>query len=68
MADKPADDAVAPVATVVAPVEDVYLDLNSHEIVRVVGDTTFRYQPNECEFGVYVESKAYKTVNGRKSA
>lgn len=68
MADKAADAVVAPVETVVAPVENIYLDAATKEIVRVIEDTTYRYQINEPEFGLYVESKAYKVLNGRKSA
>ena len=66
MADEAAEAEAAPVVAA-APVEDVYLDVKEREIVRVVGDTTFRYRPGDCEFGLYVESKAYRTVNGRKS-
>lgn len=67
MAEKPADTGAASVKAA-APVEDVYLDMETKEIVRVVGDTTHRYRPNDTEFGLYIESKAYRTVNGRKSA
>jgi len=59
-----------PVQIAVVPAsvsEEVYLDLDTKEIVRNIGDTTFRYRPGATEFSVYVESKSYKTVNGRKS-
>lgn len=67
MAEKPADTGAAP-KVAAAPVEDVYLDLDTKEIVRVRGDLIHRYQPGDCEFSVMVETKAYRTVNGRKSA
>jgi hypothetical protein len=67
--DEPAKEVEAvKIAVVPTPAsEEVYLDLEAKEIVRNIGDTTFRYRPGDAEFGVYVESKAYKTVNGRKS-
>ena len=67
MADKAADTGAAP-KVAADRVEDVYLDLDSKEIVRIAGDTTHRYRPNDTEFGLYVETKAYRTVSGRKSA
>lgn len=67
MAEKPADTDAAPKVEA-APVDNVYLDLDTKEFVRIVGDISYRYQPGPSEFSVMVETKAYRTVSGRKSA
>lgn len=67
MAEKPAETIDAP--TKAQPVvEDTYLDLETKEIVRVWDNTTSRYRVGDIEFSVLVDSKAYRTVNARKSS
>ena len=67
MAEKPAETAAAPIKAQ-AIVQDTYIDLETKEIVRVWDNTTSRYRLGDTEFGVLVDSKAYRTVNGRKSS
>ena len=67
MAEKPAE-AVASPNKAQAPAQDIYLDLDTKEIVKVIGDTTYRYRPGDTEFSHYVEAKTYRVVSGRKSS
>jgi hypothetical protein len=67
MENSPAETTVAPIKAQHV-VEDTYLDLETKEIVKVWDNTTSRYRVGDTEFSVLVDSKAYQTVNARKSS
>lgn len=67
MAEKPAEAVVAP-NKAQAAAQNIYLDLDTKEIVKIIGDTTYRYRPGANEFSHYVEAKTYRIVSGRKSS
>lgn len=67
MADKATDAGAAPVIQDVTPVEIVYLDMQTREIVREFGDTVARYMPGSTEFDLYAEMNTFEKRNGGKS-
>lgn len=48
------------------PVERVWLDMATREIVRECGDMVSRYMPGETEFDLYVEMNTFEKRNASK--
>lgn len=67
MAEKATDAGAAPAKQATAPVEIVYLDMQTREIVREFGDTTARYAPGSAEFDLYAEMNTFEKRNVGKS-